>query len=116
MVSFQSQLQPSQVAAAAAAAQLMAQPRTAEPVQHQQPPAHQAGPPQSSPPEAYQQAPHTQPPEQQQWYSGVYQPPAEVPTIGSLPAYGVGPYDLWAVKLDVDDPSMQMPSARIDAM
>ncbi|KXX82301.1 hypothetical protein MMYC01_201970 [Madurella mycetomatis] len=115
MMSFQGQM-PS------AAAQAMAQPRTTQTVQHPQaPPHHQAaGPPQPSPPEVYQQQPphSSQPPapEEQQWYSGIpYQAPVEVQTIGTLPAYGTG-FDPWAVKMEYEDPSMQLPSARISTM
>ncbi|KAI0143051.1 hypothetical protein GGR57DRAFT_495432 [Xylariaceae sp. FL1272] len=51
------------------------------------------------------------------WYSDMpYQAPVEVATIGQLPTYGSGLYDPWAIKPEYDDPTMQMPSARIDAM
>lgn len=63
------------------------------------------------------------PPQQQQqqeehWYSGVpYQAPVEVATIGSIPAYSTaGVYDPWSIKPEFDDPSMQLPSARLEAM
>jgi hypothetical protein len=67
-------------------------------------------------------APHEQyqPPQPQPdepWYSGnPYQPPVEVATIGQMPPYGTVPYDSWVAKIDFDDPSLQMPSARIDNM
>ncbi|KAI1498611.1 hypothetical protein F5X99DRAFT_316119 [Biscogniauxia marginata] len=51
------------------------------------------------------------------WYNGMpYQPPVEVATIGQLPSYGSGVYDPWGIKPDFEDPTMQMPSARIDSM
>ncbi len=55
---------------------------------------------------------------QQQWFeSAQYQSPVEVTTIGSLPAYGSAPmYDPWGPKLEFDDPTMQLPSARIESM
>ncbi|KAH8198662.1 hypothetical protein TruAng_007160 [Truncatella angustata] len=64
---------------------------------------------------------HYQPPQPQQeeqWYSGMpYQAPVEVATIGSLPSYGsIGAYDPWAIKTDFEDPSMQLPSARLESM
>lgn len=50
------------------------------------------------------------------WYDEVpYNPPLEVPTIGQLPTYGSGLFATWEFK-DLDDPTMQMPSARIDNM
>ncbi|CAJ2512106.1 Uu.00g077310.m01.CDS01 [Anthostomella pinea] len=75
--------------------------------QQMQPPAQQVQ-------EQYQQpAAH----QEEQWYSAMpYQAPVEVATIGQLPSYGSGAYDLWGIKQDFDDPSMQMPSARIDSM
>lgn len=53
--------------------------------------------------------------ESDQWYQ--YQAPVEVATIGQIPAYGSGIYDLYAgPKLEFDDPTMQLPSSRIEAM
>lgn len=59
-----------------------------------------------------------QPQQDGQWYNGIpYQAPVEVATIGSLPSYGsVGAYDPWAIKPDFEDPSMQLPSARLESM
>ncbi|KAJ6788465.1 hypothetical protein PWT90_10776 [Aphanocladium album] len=53
--------------------------------------------------------------ETEQWYQ--YQAPVEVATIGQLPAYGSGIYDLYGgPKIEFDDPSMQLPSSRIAAI
>ncbi|KAJ2966264.1 hypothetical protein NQ176_g10231 [Zarea fungicola] len=53
--------------------------------------------------------------ETEQWYQ--YQAPVEVATIGQLPAYGSGIYDLYSgPKIEFDDPSMQLPSSRIAAI
>ncbi|KAK0705090.1 hypothetical protein B0H67DRAFT_604026 [Lasiosphaeris hirsuta] len=66
-------------------------------------------------PEQYPQQ-HSQA-EEQQWYNGVaYQPPVEVATIGQIPTYGSSVYDPWGPKLEFEDPSMQLPSARIENM
>ncbi|KAK4040339.1 hypothetical protein C8A01DRAFT_15789, partial [Parachaetomium inaequale] len=130
MMAFQGQLPPSQ--AAVAAAQVMA----AQPVQQQQQQQqqhHQQAP--GGPPQAeqyhhhhhhhHQQQAHQQQQQQQQqqqaaqqWYdSAQYQSPVEVATIGSLPPFGAGAlYDPWGAKLEFDDPTMQMPSARIESM
>ncbi|KAK4453057.1 hypothetical protein QBC34DRAFT_446487 [Podospora aff. communis PSN243] len=98
MVSFQGQMAPQ--------GQVMSQP----PQQAPQPQQQQQGPP-----EQYQQQ-HGQA-EEQQWYNGVaYQPPVEVATIGQLPAYGSSVYDPWGPKIEFEDPSMQLPSARIENM
>ncbi|KAI0384624.1 hypothetical protein F5Y04DRAFT_217715 [Hypomontagnella monticulosa] len=68
--------------------------------------------------EQYQQAqPPPPPPAQPEdpWYDGVaYQPPVEVTTIGQLPSFGSGVFDQWSIKPDYEDPSMQLPSARMD--
>ncbi|KAI1340023.1 hypothetical protein F5Y15DRAFT_61607 [Xylariaceae sp. FL0016] len=67
-----------------------------------------------APHEQYQQ-PAAQP--EEQWYNGMpYQPPVEVAAISHIPSYAAGVYDPWGIKPDYDDPSMQMPSARIDNM
>jgi len=102
---------------------------TASPVEQQQPQmvtfqGQMAQAPQQQPqpqqqqqgaPEQYQQQ-HGQA-EEQQWYNGVaYQPPVEVATIGQLPAYGTSVYDPWGPKIEFEDPSMQLPSARIENM
>ncbi|KAI0420384.1 hypothetical protein F5X98DRAFT_26445 [Xylaria grammica] len=51
-----------------------------------------------------------------QWYNEIqYQPPMEVATIGQIPTYGSVIFDGWEFKPE-DDPTMQMPSARIDNM
>jgi len=142
MMAFQGQLPPTQAAAAAAAAaaaQVMTHPATVQPVQQQQQQQQQQGQgvPQQQSPEQYhphhhhhhhqqqqqqahaqQQTQQPQEQQQQQWYdSAQYQSPVEVATIGSLPPFGSGGlYDPWGPKLDFEDPSMQMPSARIESM
>ncbi|KAF3359483.1 Pectinesterase [Verticillium dahliae VDG1] len=50
------------------------------------------------------------------WNGAAYQAPVEVATIGSLPTFGSGTYDLWGPKIEFEDPSMQLPSARIENM
>ena len=46
-----------------------------------------------------------------------YQTPVEVATIGHLPAYGSGVFDLYGgPKLEFEDPSMQLPSSRLESM
>lgn len=83
--------------------------------QLQQVPQQQAPPPHVHVHEPY----HPQPPQHEEhWYNGMpYQPPVEVATIGSLPSYGSGGvYDPWAIKADFEDPSMQLPSARLESM
>lgn len=63
-------------------------------------------------PEQYQPPP----PEEQDWYNGVpYQAPVEVATIGQM-TYGSGVYDPWGPKMEFEDPTMQLPSARIENM
>ncbi|GAP83647.1 putative zinc finger protein 32 [Rosellinia necatrix] len=60
-----------------------------------------------------------QPPSQHadQWYNTMpYNAPMEVPTIGQIPTYGSVLYGDWEFKPDLVDPTMQMPSARIDEM
>lgn len=91
----------------------------------QQPPA--SSPQQPMAPQPQSQEPPAPPPSEQfqqpaaqaetgQWYSNVpYQPPVEVATIGQLPTYGSGVYDPWP-KIEYEDPSMQLPSARIASM
>lgn len=119
VVAFQNHLPPSQ-AAVVEVAQIMTQSAAAQPMQQQQQQQQQSatGPQQGSP-EQYQQhqQPHEQTAEEQQWYSAVeYQAPVEVTTIGSIPAYGQGMFDPWGPKIEFEDPSMQLPSARIAGM
>ncbi|KAI5458039.1 hypothetical protein BGZ63DRAFT_56237 [Mariannaea sp. PMI_226] len=45
-----------------------------------------------------------------------YQHPIEVTTIGQLPAYGTAVYDLCGPKLEFDDPTMQLPSSRLETI
>ncbi|KAI0025164.1 hypothetical protein F4780DRAFT_416357 [Xylariomycetidae sp. FL0641] len=66
--------------------------------------------------EHYQPATTQQQQQEDQWYPVAYQAPVEVPTIGQLPSYGSALFDPWAMKPDFEDPTMQMPSARIDSM
>lgn len=49
---------------------------------------------------------------------GEYQPsPMEMTTIGHMPAFGSGMFGLYLEpKLDFDDPSMQLPSARLECL
>ncbi|KAK3683974.1 hypothetical protein B0T22DRAFT_267244 [Podospora appendiculata] len=103
MVNFQSQMAPQ--------AQVMQQSAPSQPAQQQQAP-----PPQQQPaPEHYQ--PSQAQPEEQAWYNSVaYQPPVEVATITQIPTYGSNVYDPWGPKLEYEDPSMQLPSARIENM
>ena len=60
--------------------------------------------------------PQPSPPiETEPWYQ--YQPPIEVTTIGQLPVFGSGVFDMYgAPKIEFEDPSMQMPSARVDTL
>ncbi|KAK7427512.1 hypothetical protein QQZ08_005954 [Neonectria magnoliae] len=53
-------------------------------------------------------------PQEEHWPQ--YQPPMEVTTIGQLPAYGTGVYDLCGPKIEFDDPTMQLPSSRLETM
>jgi hypothetical protein len=92
----------------------------AQPQQQPSPqPQHQNQPQQqpqqhASPEHQYQPA---QPRDEQSWYNGVqYQPPVEVTTIGQIPTYGSAVYDPWGPKMEFEDPSMQLPSARIENM
>lgn len=79
--------------------------------QPQEPPA----PAPATSEQQYQQS--TTQAEADQWYSNVpYQAPVEVATIGQLPTYGSGVYDPWGPKIEFEDPSMQLPSARIANM
>ncbi|CAM1509948.1 Fc.00g002830.m01.CDS01 [Cosmosporella sp. VM-42] len=53
-------------------------------------------------------------PDPEQWYQ--YQPQIEVTTIGQLPPYGTGVYDLYGPKIEFDDPTMQLPSSRLESL
>jgi hypothetical protein len=63
---------------------------------------------------------HPAPPrsDSEAWYSGVaYQSPVvEVNTIGQIPTYGSAVYVPWEPKIEFEDLSMQLPSARIATM
>ncbi|KAI0556022.1 hypothetical protein F4679DRAFT_15022 [Xylaria curta] len=51
------------------------------------------------------------------WYSEIpYNPPIGVPTIDHIPTYGPGLIAGWDFKPELDDPTMQMPSARLENM
>ncbi|KAI0200539.1 hypothetical protein F4808DRAFT_154139 [Astrocystis sublimbata] len=51
------------------------------------------------------------------WYSDVpYNPPMGVSPIDQVPAYTSGLVTGWDYKPELDDPTMQMPSARLDSM
>jgi hypothetical protein len=52
--------------------------------------------------------------QQEQWSN--YDPPIGVTTIGQLPAYGTAVYDPYGPKIEVDDPSMQLPSSRLASL
>ncbi|KAL2759626.1 hypothetical protein ACRALDRAFT_2055989 [Sodiomyces alcalophilus JCM 7366] len=65
--------------------------------------------------QAYPSPPH-QPQAEDYWQSVPYQTPVEVTTIGSLPAFGSGTYDIWGPKIEFEDASMPLPSARIAAL
>lgn len=58
--------------------------------------------------------PLTPTPNMQSWYH--YQPPSENATIGQLPLYTNSLIDIYAPKLDFEDPSMPLPSARLEQM
>ncbi|QPG97892.1 hypothetical protein C2857_006999 [Epichloe festucae Fl1] len=46
-----------------------------------------------------------------------YQSPVEVATIGQIPAFGTGVYDMYSgPKIDFDDPTMQLPSSRVETL
>jgi hypothetical protein len=49
--------------------------------------------------------------QQEQWSN--YDFPIEVTTIGQLPAYRTAVYDPYGPRIEVDDPSMQLPSSRL---
>ncbi|RYC78445.1 hypothetical protein BFJ63_vAg18682, partial [Fusarium oxysporum f. sp. narcissi] len=52
--------------------------------------------------------------QQEQWSN--YDLPIEVTTIGQLPVYGTTVYDPYGPKIEVDDPSMQLPSSRLGSL
>jgi metal regulatory transcription factor 1 len=83
--------------------------------QQQQIPSQAPQPAPAPTPEQYQQPPPQS--EAEHWYNGVpYQAPVEVANIGGLPTYGSGIYDIWGPKPEYEDPTMQLPSARIENM
>ncbi|TIC97061.1 Pair-rule protein odd-paired [Colletotrichum higginsianum] len=76
-------------------------------------------PPQPPPQQQQQVSQYASPTPQGQpeeyWNSVPYQAPVEVATIGQLPTYGSSVYDPWGgPKIEFEDPSMQLPSARIE--
>ncbi|PHH88590.1 hypothetical protein CDD83_7332 [Cordyceps sp. RAO-2017] len=80
---------------------------------------HSQPPPPPPPPQQQQHQQHQQQPtshaEPEAWYP--YQAPVEVATIGQLPPFGSGVYDLYGgPKIEFDDPTMQLPSSRIETM
>jgi hypothetical protein len=53
--------------------------------------------------------------EPEPWYQ--YPPQIEVTTIGQLPPYGMGVYDIYGgAKYEFEDPSMPLPSSRIETL
>ncbi|KAF4415725.1 KRAB domain-containing zinc finger [Fusarium acutatum] len=60
------------------------------------------------PPQNYAQA------QLEQWSTN--DPPIEVTTIGQVPAYGTVVYDPDGPKIEVDDPSMELPSSRLASL
>ncbi|KXH42938.1 hypothetical protein CNYM01_12978 [Colletotrichum nymphaeae SA-01] len=74
--------------------------------------------PQPPPQQVSQYASPTPQAQPEEYWNGVpYQAPVEVATIGQLPTYGSGVYDPWGgPKIEFEDPSMQLPSARIENM
>jgi hypothetical protein len=107
---------PSQAPQAPPAAQGPA-PEHQQQQQQQQPQHHEAPQPQQV---NQYPSPSPQPPQAvpaEEYWNGVpYQAPVEVATIGSLPTFGSGVYDIWGPKMEFEDPSMQLPSARIENM
>ncbi|KAH7142649.1 hypothetical protein B0J13DRAFT_676009 [Dactylonectria estremocensis] len=59
---------------------------------------------------------HQQAAQSQEEHWPQYQPPIEVTMIGQLPAYGTGVYDLCGPKIEFDDPTMQLPSSRLESL
>lgn len=74
--------------------------------------ANQSRPNHLSSVDQYQQPPNHQ--NAEQWYQ--CHPPIEVTTIGQLPPYGTGVYDIYGPKIEFDDPSMQLPSSRLESL
>ncbi|OTB14753.1 hypothetical protein K445DRAFT_61890 [Daldinia sp. EC12] len=80
--------------------------------------------PMLSPMQQVQSQGHYPPPanQQEQWYNAMpYQQPVEVstmgqPTIGQIQPFGIGAEYPWAIKSDYSDPSVQMPSDRINEL
>ncbi|EXK77203.1 hypothetical protein FOQG_18087 [Fusarium oxysporum f. sp. raphani 54005] len=52
--------------------------------------------------------------QQEKWSN--YDLPIEVTAIGQLPAYGTAVYDFYGPKIEVDDPSIQLPSSRLASL
>ncbi|EXV05359.1 zinc-finger double domain protein [Metarhizium robertsii] len=64
-----------------------------------------------------QQMPQTQGSQPENEWGYHYQSPVEVATIGQIPAYGSGVYDMYSgLKIEFDDPTMQLPSSRVETM
>jgi hypothetical protein len=64
-----------------------------------------------------QQMHQTQRPQPENEWGYQYQPPVEVATIGQIPAFGSAVYDMYSgPKLEFDDPTMQLPSSRVETM
>ncbi|KAK2042855.1 hypothetical protein LZ31DRAFT_469525 [Colletotrichum somersetense] len=76
---------------------------------------HHASPPPPQQHVSQYTSPTPQAQPEEYWNSVPYQAPVEVATIGQLPTYGSGVYDPWGgPKIEFEDPSMQLPSARIE--
>ncbi|EEU43952.1 uncharacterized protein NECHADRAFT_74286 [Fusarium vanettenii 77-13-4] len=88
-----------------------------QPIQHpmsqSQPPVTSQAPQIQAPPADHYPQPPAQP-QHEQWAH--YDPPIEVTTIGQLPAYGTGVYDIYGPKIEFDDPTMQLPSSRLASL
>ncbi|RYC78325.1 hypothetical protein BFJ63_vAg18800 [Fusarium oxysporum f. sp. narcissi] len=52
--------------------------------------------------------------QQENWSN--YDLPIEATAIGQLPAYGTAVYDPYELKIEVDDPSIQLPSSRLASL
>ncbi|TDZ23285.1 Zinc finger protein 143 [Colletotrichum orbiculare MAFF 240422] len=88
--------------------QLHQQIHTPQPIPTQAP-----APPPQQVPQTYP-SPTPQAQAEEYWNGVPYQAPVEVATIGQIPTYGSGVYDPWGPKIEFEDPSMQLPSARIE--
>lgn len=108
--------QPTTQAAYTAAEAQPAMVQYHHPVQHHMAQAQQpvVSQPQHMPATTEHYPPPSAHPQQEQWSN--YDPPIEVTTIGQLPAYGSAVYDIYAPKLEFDDPSLQLPSSRLASM